>query len=97
MHSLIPCNGKKTDMDDILALFAYTVDVFVYNRMLRKMTWEPMIFAEFGPLASEGMYRVKFIPRRYSSAFHSDLICYWSEKQLRRRMRKHIQEEDQAG
>jgi hypothetical protein len=85
-------------MDDILALFAYTVDVFVYNKALRKMAWEPMIFAEFGNhWRNGGTYRVKFIPAHYSPAFPSDLVCYWTEKQLKRRIRKHHQEEERAG
>jgi hypothetical protein len=57
------------------------------------MTWEPMIFAEFWPQFDGDTIRVKFIPDRYSPAFPSDVVYYWTEKQIVRRVRKHVQEE----
>lgn len=82
-------------MDDIASLFGRTVEVFAYNHMQGKRTWEPVIFAGLGPIDTDGTIRVEFIPRRPSEAFPGDFVCYWTVKQIRRWVREW--EEERAG
>jgi hypothetical protein len=79
-------------VDDVLALFNHTVEVFAYNHVHRKRTWEPMIFAGLGPVDTDGTIRVKFVPRRYSESFPGDFVGYWTVKQILRWVREREEE-----
>lgn len=82
--------------EDILSLVAHTVEVFAYNRKLDKWTWEPMIFAEFGPVNDDGSVRVKFVPRQYSEAFPGDIVGHWTMERIQRWVRPIEEDEVQA-